>query len=99
MTRPKSTGIRREAHRYMVNGRTPLECLMFYYYRRTDRRSGIVNDANERFQDSRDLVTAIQLIVYLSVETAKIVDRLPDPMTEDVVELTLERGEGQPQCT
>ncbi len=73
-------GIPPEAHRYVVNGRTPLEWMMFYYYRRTDRRSGIVNDANEWFGDPRDLVTAVQRIVYLSVETAKIVDGLPDPM-------------------
>ncbi|MDE2716817.1 MAG: damage-inducible protein, partial [Chloroflexota bacterium] len=80
--RLRLTGIPPEAHRYVVNGRTPLEWLMFYYYRRTDRRSGIVNDANEWFQDPRDLVTTIQRIVYLSVETAKIVNGFPDPMPD-----------------
>ena len=51
-----------------------------YYHVRTDKRSGIVNDANGWFDDSRDLVTAIGRIVYLSVETARIVDGLPDPL-------------------
>ncbi|MDE2987419.1 MAG: hypothetical protein OXT70_05115 [Chloroflexota bacterium] len=79
--RVKLSGIPPDAHRYVVNGRTPLEWLMFYYHVRTDRRSGIVNDANGWFDDPRDLVTAIGRIVYLSVETARIVDGLPDPLT------------------
>ena len=33
-------------------------------------------------QRPRDLVTTIRRIVYLSVETAKIVDGLPDPFGE-----------------
>ena len=74
------TGIPPEAHRYVVNGRTPLEWLMYYYKTATDKRSGIVNDANEWFADPRDLITTIQRIVYLSVETATIVEGLPDPM-------------------
>ena len=75
-------GIPPEAHRYVVNGRTPLEWLMFYYYRSTDKRSGIVNDANEWFADPRELVTTIQRIVHLSIETARIVDGLPDPLPD-----------------
>ena len=66
---------------------------MFYHYRRTDKRSGIVNDANEWFADPRDLVPAIQRIVHLSVETAKIVEGLPDPMPEDVVEFAVKLRE------
>ena len=84
------TGIPPEAHRYVVNGRTPLEWLIFYYYRRTDRRSGIVNDANGWFAEPRDLVPAIRRIVHVSVETAKIVERLPDPMPEEVVEFSFD---------
>ncbi len=77
------TGIPPEAHRYVVNGRTPLEWLMFYYKTATDSRSGIVNDANEWFADPRDLVTTIRRIVYVSVETTKIVDALPNPFGDD----------------
>ena len=77
-------GIPRDAHRYVVNGRTPLEWLVFYYKTATDSRSGIVNDANKWFSDPRDLVTAIQRIVYLSIETTKIVDALPDPLGDSV---------------
>ena len=80
--RVRLSGIPPEAHRYVVNGRTPLEWLMFYYHVKTDNRSGIVNDANGWFDDPRDLVTAIKRIVYLSVETARIVDGLPDPLAD-----------------
>ncbi len=80
--RVRLSGIPPDAHRYVVNGRTPLEWLMFYYYVRTDKRSGIVNDANGWFNDPRDLVTAIGRIIHLSAETARIVDGLPDPLAE-----------------
>ena len=87
-------GIPSEAHRYVVNGRTPLEWLIYYYKTATDKRSGILNDANEWFADPRDLVTTIQRIVYLSVETARIVEGLPDPLPEDVLEFTVDMGDG-----
>ena len=74
------TGIPPATHRYVVNGRTPLEWLMYYYKTTTDKRSGIVNDANEWFADPRDLITTIRRIVHLSVETAKVVDGLPDSL-------------------
>ena len=81
--RVKLSGIPPEAHRYVVNGRTPLEWLMFYHHVKTDKRSGIVNDANGWFSDPRDLVTMIRRIVYLSVETTRIVEALPDPFAEE----------------
>ena len=88
--RVQLAGIPREAHRYIVNGRTPLEWLIYYYKTAADRRSGIANDANEWFADPRDLITTIQQIVHLSVETARIVDELPDPLPEEVTEFTFE---------
>ena len=83
-------GIPSEAYRYVVNGRTPLEWLMYYYRIATDKRSGIVNDANGWFADPRDLITTIRRIVYLSVETATVVDGLPNPLPEDVLEFSFE---------
>ena len=90
--RVQLAGIPPEAHRYVVNGRTPLDWLSYYYKTATDKRSGIVNDANEWFADPRDLVTTIQRIVYLSIETARIVDELPDPLPEEMTEFTIELG-------
>ena len=71
-------GIPPEAHQYQVNGRTPLDWLIYYYKIKTDTRSGIVNDANEWFDDPRDLITTLRRLVHVSVETARIVARLPE---------------------
>ena len=71
------SGIPEEAHRYVVNGRTPLEWFIDRYYIKKDTDSGIVNDPNGWFADPRDLVTAIERIVYVSVESAWIIEGLP----------------------
>ena len=70
-------GIPAEAHRYVVNGRTPLEWFIDRYYIKTDKQSGITNDPNGWFDDPQDLISAIRRIVHVSVETAHIVDALP----------------------
>ena len=44
--------------------------------------SSIVNDPNGWFPDPRDLVTAIKRIVYVSVESARIIDNLPAEITD-----------------
>ena len=77
------TGIPEDAHRYFVNGRSPLEWFIDRYKIKTDKDSGIVNDPNGWFADPRDLVTAIKRIVYVSVESARIIDGLPDEITAD----------------
>ena len=70
-------GIPTEAHRYEVNGRTPLGWFIDRYRITRDKRSGILNDPNGWFADPRDLITAIRRIVYLTVETVRIVEGLP----------------------
>lgn len=70
-------GIPAEAHRYEVNGRTPLGWFIDRYRVTQDKRSGILNDPNGWFANPRDLITAIRRIVYLSVETVRIVEGLP----------------------
>ena len=73
------TGIPAAAHSYTVNGRTPLDWFIDRYTVSTDRKSGILNDANEWFDQQEDLVAAVRRIVYLSVETVRIVNGLPEP--------------------
>ena len=73
------TGIPDAAHSYAVNGRTPLDWFIDRYTVSTDKKSGILNDANAWFERPEDLVTAIRRIVHLSVETARIVESLPEP--------------------
>ena len=75
-------GIPPEAHEYQVNGRSPLGWFVDRYYIKRDKRSGILNDPNGWWEDPRDLVTAIRRVVYLSVETVRIVGALPDPIPD-----------------
>ena len=71
------SGIPEAAHQYVVNGRTPLEWFIDRYKITQDKDSGIVNDPNGWFENPRDFVTAIERIVYVSVESARIIDGLP----------------------
>ena len=71
-------GIPSEAHKYHVNGRTPIEWFIDRYKVTQDKESGIVNDPNEWFEYPDDLISAIKRIVYVSVAT-KIVENLPSP--------------------
>ena len=76
------SGIPEEAHRYVVNGRTPLEWYIDRYRIKKDKESGIVNDPNGWFEDPRDLVAAIERIVHVSVESTRIIEGLPREVTD-----------------
>ena len=65
-------GIPEAAHRYVVNGRMPLEWFIDRY-----KSSRIVNDPNGWFENPRDLITATEYIVYVSVEFDPPIDSLP----------------------
>ena len=75
------SGIPEEAHRYIVDGRTPLEWFINRYKIKQDKYSGIINDPNGWFENPRDLITAIERIVYVSVESTKIIESLPSEVT------------------
>ena len=77
------SGIPEEAHRYVVNGRTPPEWFIDRYKITQDKNSGIVNDPNGWFENPRDLITAIERIVYVSVESTRIIEKLPSKLTSD----------------
>ena len=77
------TGIPEMAHRYVVNGRTPLEWFIDRYRIKRDKESGILNDPNGWFENPRDLVTAIKRIVYVSVESTRIIEGLPSQLTDN----------------
>ena len=76
-------GIPAEAHRYVVNGRTPLDWFRDRYKIKRDKDSGILNDPNGWFEHPRDLVTAIERIVYVSVESTRIIEGLPSQLTDN----------------
>ena len=77
------TGIPEEAHRYVVNGRTPLEWFIDRYKIKQDKNSGIINDPNGWFENPRDLITAIERIVHVSVQSTKIIKNLPSELMSD----------------
>ena len=70
-------GIPPEAHRYQVNGRTPLGWFIDRYRITTDKHSDIRNDPNAWFADEAAFIAAVGRIVYLSVEAVRIVEGLP----------------------
>lgn len=73
----KLVGIPADAHRYVVNGRTPLEWFIDRYQIRQDNESGIVNDQNGWFAEPHEIVAAINRIVHVSVESTRIIEGLP----------------------
>ena len=77
-------GIPKEAHGYVVNGRTPLEWFINRYkITLPEKNNGILNDPNGWFENPRDLITAIERIVYVSVESTKIIESLPSELVSD----------------
>lgn len=74
-------GIPKEAHEYVVNGRTPLEWLIERYQVSTHAESGIKNDPNKWGEEHGYPVYIVELakrIVRLSVETVRLVGELGD---------------------
>ncbi|MDD2750113.1 MAG: DEAD/DEAH box helicase family protein [Acidithiobacillus sp.] len=73
-------GIPPEALEYVVNGKPAIEWVMERYQVTTDKDSGIHNDPNawaDEHNDPRYIVDLIKRVVRVSVETQKIVARLP----------------------
>lgn len=74
-------GIPAEAHKYVINGRTPLEWLIDRYQIRTDAESGIKNDPNKWGEEHgypEYIIELVKRIVRLSVETVRLVGELGD---------------------
>ena len=78
--RLRLSGFPADAHRYEVNGRTPLGWFIDRYRVSTDKESGIVNDPNAWFPDEASFIAAVCRIVHLSVETVRIIGRLPNAL-------------------
>ncbi|MCF7547150.1 DEAD/DEAH box helicase [Pseudonocardia sp. WMMC193] len=75
-------GIPAEAERYHLGPRSALGWIIDRYQRRKpDKASGIVNDPNDwcdEHNDPRSIVSLIQRVTTVAVETMKIVDGLDD---------------------
>jgi len=70
----------RTAYDYIVNGKPAIEWIIERYQFTRDKDSGIVNDPNDwckEHNQPRYIVDLIGRVVRVSVETMKIVNRLP----------------------
>ncbi len=73
-------GIPDEAHEYMLGSRSALDWILERYQIKTDKASGIVNDANDwgrEHGNPRYIVDLVKRITRVSVETLRIVASLP----------------------
>jgi predicted helicase len=93
------TGIPLEAYDYIVNGKPALEWVMERQVVKTDKDSGIVNDANryanETVGDPAYPLKLFQRVTTVSLETMKIVRSLPEldiaePVLPDALSATPE---------
>lgn len=75
------TGIPLEAYDYVVNGKPALDWVAERQCVKTDKDSGIINDANlwacETMNNARYPLELFQRIIMVSLETMKIVNALP----------------------
>lgn len=75
------TNVPIEAYDYVVNGKSALDWVMERQCVKTDKASGIVNDANdyanETMQDPAYPLKLFQRVITVSLETMKIVRALP----------------------
>jgi predicted helicase len=75
------TGIPLEAYEYIVNGKPALDWVVERQCVKTDKDSGIVNDANdwaiETMNNPRYPLELFQRVITVSLETMKIVKALP----------------------
>lgn len=76
----KITNIPNEAHEYLVNGKSPIECIMERYQVSVDSKSGIKNDPNDwaiEHDNPRYILDLLLSVISLSVATVKIIKSLP----------------------
>ena len=66
-----------KAFDYRLGNRSALEWVVDQYRVKTDKRSGIVNDAN-RADDPQYIVRLIGKVITVSLETVDIIENLPE---------------------
>jgi len=82
------TGIPLEANDYIVNGKPALDWVVERQCVKTDKASGIINDANnwavETMHNPRYPLELFQRVITVSLETIKIVRSLPGLVVSDL---------------
>ena len=69
--------IPQEAYNYVINGKSAIEWIMERYAVTIDKNSKIVNDPNQWSEDPRYVLDLLLRIIQMSLETLKIVNKLP----------------------
>ncbi len=72
------SGIPLQAYKYVVNGRSAIEWVMDRYKFKKDNDSDIINDPNEWSDDPDYIIKLLKKVVYVSVESVKIIESLPE---------------------
>lgn len=75
-----------EVYEYVVNGKSAIEWIMERYQVTVDKASGIRNDPNTWSNDPRFIIDLIKRVVRVSVETARLVKKLPQLDEHEFVE-------------
>ena len=74
--------IPQEAYEYVINGKPAPEWVMERQCIKTDKTSGIVNDANDFANEARNNpaypLELFQRVIFLSIKTRKIIRELPE---------------------
>ena len=71
------SGIPAETFEYRLGNRSALDWVIDQYQVSTDKRSGITNDPN-REDDPEYILRLIGQVIFVSLETVKIVNALPE---------------------
>ncbi len=69
--------IPQEAYNYVINGKSAIDWIMERYAVTIDKNSKIVNDPNQWSEDPRYVLDLLLRIIQMSLETLKIVNKLP----------------------
>lgn len=77
-SRVRLGGIPTEAYEYVVNGKPAIEWVMERYQVTVDKDSGIRNDPNDWSDDPRYIVDLVKRVVRVSLETVRLVGKLPE---------------------
>lgn len=73
----KIINIPKEAHNYIVNGKSAIEWLIDRYQITPNKDSGIVNDPNLYSDNPGYIIDLILKVIEVSVRSVKLINKLP----------------------
>ena len=71
-------GIPLHAYQYIVNGKSAIEWVMDRYQVTVHKDSQIKNDPNQWSEDQNYIIKLLKKVVYVSLESVKIIESLPE---------------------